>query len=688
MHNRVIAAVGNNSGSNDHNQHKHDMNGKLIAAAGKFASGKNLGLSEEETLALMSRELRRQKRGDDSLTMNDIERQFAQAGNSLADVSESGEIRGVSLREEPEVDPFGQDQGQYYEYGPDDNQYDQQQVERTQEMMADMEDRSEPTQRDPYGARRYDKTGNVVLKSGVSPDEYDGLTGDLENLNRPRERTGVAPKSVLTDALGKLQSAKDEQKGFQSMIAKVLGGGDVMPGYADAETRLQDDINSAPVERDISRELSRRMNEQDLAGTSGRRAAYNNIKAAIEAEGIGEQMYGNRYGPGAVTTAEVADETIARIGRANAAPGMAAFNVDGVPLDPGTQAPIGQQGPQMATPNSDQSSEFNAPMTTRNWMVEKQPGYREGGRAFGDYPQTDVTGATTLFADRIRGVEGFERVSPNIRGVDELQRAADAMIAKGPPGKSKNFFTKEVVDGKMKSTKQTNPDIRGVLNALRYTPAQEAQLANALYQMEAAKATQINQQGKQQFFTRTGPGGGLQPTGFGGTTPQAQQASMQTPGGAQVFFDSPEAIDPRDGQTPVARVNPGQTIEGRDIPTAFRGLDSPGARSPFIGQVEGEAPRINRYNTTGETDPVKIEGALRRKEEQFAVNKAKTSKGRIMPVDEGALRGKVVKAQLAEERATRDDRKRREQERTVGQYTMANPNNIGRVTSARRRMGG
>ena len=82
MHNRVITAIGNNSASNDHNQHKHDMNSKLIEAAGKFASGKNLGLSEEETLALMSRELRRQQRKDQNVTPDDIARQFAQSSNS------------------------------------------------------------------------------------------------------------------------------------------------------------------------------------------------------------------------------------------------------------------------------------------------------------------------------------------------------------------------------------------------------------------------------------------------------------------------------------------------------------------------------------------------------------------------------------------------------------------------------
>ena len=70
---------------------------------------------------------------------------------------------------------------------------------------------------------------------------------------------------------------------------------------------------------------------------------------------------------------------------------------------------------------------------------------------------------------------------------------------------------------------------------------------------------------------------------------------------------------------------------------------------------------------------------MREQEEGFS---RKTGK----PVDEGKLRGKVVKAALVEERAKRDDKKRREQERTVSQYTMANPSNIGRVVPARRRI--
>ena len=50
-----------------------------------------------------------------------------------------------------------------------------------------------------------------------------------------------------------------------------------------------------------------------------------------------------------------------------------------------------------------------------------------------------------------------------------------------------------------------------------------------------------------------------------------------------------------------------------------------------------------------------------------------------MPVDEEDLRGKVVKAQLTQERANRDAKKRQEKERIISQYTMANPSNVGRM---------
>ena len=166
---------------------------------------------------------------------------------------------------------------------------------------------------------------------------------------------------------------------------------------------------------------------------------------------------------------------------------------------------------------------------------------------------------------------------------------------------------------------------------------------------------------------------------------QRTQFGTQTSGGASVFFASPEAIDPRDGQAQVARINPGQTIEGRDIKTALGNLGNPDAAKPFYGAVSVTDPStgatsletnagpgyMTRYNSTGETDPIAIERKLRNQEQQFAFNKAKTAAKKNpraivrpveqQPVDESALRGKVVKAALATEREKRDNAKRADQ---------------------------
>ncbi len=673
MHNRAITAIGNTSASNNFRQHKHDQNNKLIASAKAFDAGRTLGMSEEETLAALSRQLRRQSRADDKITMQDVERKFVQSAKTLSDPANPAEIQGVSLREEPEIDPFGQDQGQYYEYKDGDSQYVDQQRNRVLDSMADMEDR------DDMGQRIYDRYG-VQLKNGVNPGDYDELAAELETLRGTSasagDRSPVAPQSALRDAIGTLNAAEAEQSGFMSKLSGVFGGGGrEIPGLVGVRGELEDALRDGSVQRDADAALSKEMVRRDNERFSGRRAGYSNVKAAMEAEDIGETMYrpSSTY-PGMELPAVRADQTIAAIGAANPRQfPVAGFNDAGIALDPATGNPIGMQGPSYQGPNTDAGAALNAPMTTRAWMVEKQPGYREGGRVFGDFPQVDVTGATSMFADRMRGLtvpgsdqQPFSNVSPNIRSVDELQRAADAIVARMPGP----FYTKEQNPdgGALIKSRQQDPDIRGVLGKLRYTPAQEAELANAMYQLEVAKATEINQNGKGQYFTRTGPMGELEPTGFGATTQ----------GGGKVFFDSPEAIDPRAGQAQVARINPGQTIKGRDIVTAFKGLEGSGAQQPFIGQVAGQKPRMERYNSTGSTTPEGIDSSLRQQEQIFAQNRQRTAAKKdprviVRPlesqqVNEPKLRGKVVKAQLAQERANRDAKKRQTKQTEIMQY--------------------
>ena len=620
------------------------MNGKLIASAEAFAAGKKLGMSEEETLAMMSRMMRRQQRKDDTVTVQDVERKLAQAANSLADVSSGAELQGVRYREMPEVDPFGQMQDEFQEFGGGAG---------------------------PAAAREEMVNLGFIDGNDLSEDERIRRGDAVE-----RPQSGQAG---VRDALMQLRGAREEQKGLSGLISRVMGGGgESIPGAAAVEGRLEDSLEYGPTQRGAERSLAAELVRRDNSRFSGRRAAYNNIKGQIEAEQIGERLYMSPR-PGYETSAMVGDMNLDRIGSGSyqtplpeAVPGPG-----GVYLDPSTGNPLAVQGPEFKSPNLDQSAQFNAPTTTRSWMVEQQPDYYQSERSFGNYPQVDISGTTRLFADRLRGLPGFAGVSPNVRGADEIQRAVDIAAKRGDI----NFATRELVTDpngnvSLKSTPQSSPDIRGLLGAMRYTPAEEMALANAMYQMEVAKGTTVNQQGKQQYFTRTGPAGTLQPVGF-----QASPAN----GGPSIFFDSPEAIDPREGQAKVARIAPGQKIDGTDIKTALSKLSDPDAAKPFIGAVETVDPSTGkrsleqdagpayktRYNKTGADDLVGIESALRGQEQEFAYKRARSAAKKDpraivrpanqQPVDESALRGKVVKAALVSEREKRNNSRRADQ---------------------------
>ena len=86
-HNGHISNAGNVSASNDPVQQPNDGNEQIIKGAAAAAAGKTLGLSEEETLAAVSRQSRRQK----SLKMrNDEQAQWEQKQKTL--ISEGFQI--------------------------------------------------------------------------------------------------------------------------------------------------------------------------------------------------------------------------------------------------------------------------------------------------------------------------------------------------------------------------------------------------------------------------------------------------------------------------------------------------------------------------------------------------------------------------------------------------------------------
>ena len=603
-------AAGLASASNDPTQWKNDVNEQLLKGAELAAAGRTLGMSEEETLAAVSRQYRRQRRADDKVTPQDVLRQMAQsAATTTTDVG-TPELQGVGYSGvSDEAFAFGEDVGYNEQYGS---------------TRAD----------DEQTYRANDRGFTTDPETGlVRRENFEETRGDMPD---------IAPKSALRDALARLEQGT-QQYGYGAF-----------PGSADVVARLEDDITP---NREAEASLARELNNRDESTFSGRRRAYNNIRAEIEADQISRDMYVGG-GPG-----QFADENIGRIAEIkklgklgetahvvrtanDAIAGQVTRRHDGVYLDPATGNPIAVQGPQLPSvlagdrvPNNGSSSDsLNAPQTAQEWIATTMPDHVDGGRVFGDYPQVDITLETTNFANKVRdygerhAMPGLQRVSSNIRSVDELQKVVSYIAGQNPGGLT---VPDPDMPGKLKAA--GNNLTGGVMNAVGMTLGEQTNFANAMFQLDAARRSSVNQNPTGTYLSRTG-----EPT-------------------EGVVFDAKEAVARREGSAQVARIPKGATIgvsvpgsdkpQRRSIVTELSRLQSPGAQKPFMGQVQGEKPRINRRKPGGM-------GSGSALEENIAAQARKRSRGK--PVDQERVRQNQVKARLAEERENRDSRVRAE----------------------------
>ena len=360
-----MAAAGNSSASLDPQQQPHDANDLLIKGASLAGAGRELGLSEEETLAAVSRQFRKQGTKDAIRGRRRAEAQaqstWAQKQASLGEWGD-GEIDGVGYEDISETErAFGQDQSDYQNFRADD--------------------------------------------TGFTADEETGLIR-RETFGESRgESVDMAPKSALRDALTQLQTGTSQY------------GYDAFPGSADVAGRLEADITpDRGSDAALGSELVRRDNQRFDSET----AEANDWRARAKADIIAREGY-TVNGPGAM-----ADESIGRIkeirslgkvgetahvvSTANdAIQGQATQRADGVYLNPQTGDPIARQGPELPgvaigdnMPNNGSSSNsLNAPQTAREWVTQAVPDYRESSSSFGAYPQVDITLQTTNFANKV-----------------------------------------------------------------------------------------------------------------------------------------------------------------------------------------------------------------------------------------------------------------------------------------------
>lgn len=527
-------------------------------------------------------------RGEDGMTVSEMQGKLQQAQASLAEMSEGAELKGLSYKEEPEVDPFGQDQGQYAEYQPGDTQYDDQVRGNLQDQMDDM------TVFDSNGERVYD-FGKPLLKTGAKPEEFDEL--DAEKRSMFDEPQRMVPQSALPQGIR--FSQQDELQD---------------------QRKLSSDV--------VASERNRRSPQSKL------REGYNDVNAAIEAEGLvrSEGQYRGRSDAemlAAMPQAERIDvpAALAQASGLDQEPfgGDYRTGQSFMYVDPVTQESLASPTPPPVSANApDTANALNAPppaQTAQDWMMANTPDFRSGGRVFGDLPQTDITSSTSLFADRVRRLNpeliaiepALGTVPGNLRSAAGLQNTSDLIIdavqrrnaAKRPGTKDIAFYDRELVDDpktgkrKMKNIKNEAPGVAQVLNMLGYSPVESERLASSLFQMEMQRRSGRNVDASRDYKDRNQTFGPIERNR------------------ANIVFNAPEAIDPKDGQTEIARMKPGQQMEGRDIVTRMRELSDPMAAMPFIGATAaaGEGPKIE--NRTGQTDPVQIERALREKEQEF-----------------------------------------------------------------------
>ena len=357
-------AAGNTSASNDPAQMPNDANELLIKGASAAAAGRELGLSEEETLKAVSRQYRRQNQRAAYRDRNKTAAEWNQKQASLGNWGD-GEVEGVRYQDDDElVRAFGEDQSDFQNFRADDR--------------------------------------------GFTTDEETGLLR-RETFDETRgESADFAPQSAVRDALTDLEKAAGQKSSLQERLMGIFGGGDErQASIARIRGRLEDDLRP---NKEADRALGQEAVRRDSKRFNPEVQEANDWRAAAEADNIARTGY-TVNGPGAM-----ADENIGRIAEIrslgkigetahvvrtanDAIKGQVTRRHDGVYLDPQSGDPVAIQGPELPavlagdnTPNNGSTSDnLNAPQTARQWMEASRPDYREGGRTFGDYPQVDIT---------------------------------------------------------------------------------------------------------------------------------------------------------------------------------------------------------------------------------------------------------------------------------------------------------
>ena len=612
----------------------------LLEAAKKLAAGQALGLSPDQTLAMLRRGIKRGQRENPSVTEEALLKQMFEATAAANEVAPAE----LSMRKDIPTarNEFTADDLQTLSRG--DRDYDKAQAAKrtAQRVEEEYEEQQNRLARRVDGNR--DKRGNRVFENPLG--QWEPSAQEVV-----RDREGVIDSTGVREALARLKAANAAAGGLE--------------GAAAIEGSLEDSLGSSQTvgaannprnaDASLGRELVRRDNQNYNPVSPA--AKWNNARAAQEARVLGAAMgeiitdtdaaakaryrgegYKGQNVLNAIVSQQQRELSIPAAGRA-----ADIETREGLYVDPITGSPLAMDEPAttaIAGANTPDTAQMvNAPKASSSisWVAKSVPQPNTFANSGGDMPQVDIGQATQLFSERLRSLKGvgpgLQNISSNVRSVDEFQKAVDYVIDQG--NRRGMQWKKEVTGDSAPGSERirrfeptTKPGVDEVMRLLRYTPAEKEALAGALYQLELAKGASVDDKVKQAYFAR-----------------QANPRNV-----SDIAFGSKEALaipNVGEAQSQVALIKPSARHERKGLLTQLNKLRDSDARSAEIGLIEGEPSRIYRVAPPG-VAPADIPAYYAAEEEGWAKKSRK-------PVNVERGRQKGIRGQLAAEKARRAD---------------------------------
>ena len=247
VHNQIITKVGNISASNDPKQIPNDATETLIKGAELAAAGRTLGMSEEETLAAVSRQYRRQRRQDDKVTERDVLRKMVQTQATLG----TGELQGIGYADTSDEDfAFGQSQDDYQNFSTDD-----------------------------YGIVEDEETG--LLRQQQVTDERPMTMGESPQIRRRKDRKTGRPYASTRQVEQPMGYADDASSATGAM-RDALNAIEAARAGGDYSALNKDGINAADVAARLEAHLDPRV-RRDADRAAARQAVNLPVPTLIHA---------------------------------------------------------------------------------------------------------------------------------------------------------------------------------------------------------------------------------------------------------------------------------------------------------------------------------------------------------------------------------------------------------------------